>query len=79
MVAREPGPVLVWELNPPVLAEFGDSASRLLRSLDEHGYESRLIASGRLVAVSADAADDLPDGSMLVSSRGHAVRSADDR
>jgi FkbM family methyltransferase len=69
-LARDAGPTLIWELNPLVLAEYGDSASRLVRLLEACGYRSRLLASRRLVPVRADRADDLPDGGMLVSSRG---------
>lgn len=69
-LAGAAAPVLLWELNPQVLARAGDSATRLVALLEAAGYRSFEVGERRLAPLTAATAAGLPDGSMLASWKG---------
>jgi FkbM family methyltransferase len=69
LLAREAAPVLLWEINPRVLAEYGDSAARLVGLLEERGYSNFAVGARRLIPVDTAGVEVLPESTMLVSSR----------
>ncbi len=67
MMGHETGPSIIWELNPSVLASYGDSTDRLIKTLSDKGYKSFLIGSKKLTSIKPNASDNLPEACMVLS------------